>query len=368
MAAICKELDLPAITGGPYFASPKVAEQWVDIPGQLGVVGGELELQAPDIVRTLSNGRDLSKYPGIWRREGDRLAGEVTPPLRELDQVPFADFTDFPWSAYPNKMVPILTGRGCGWGRCTFCSDVTSTAGRSYRSRKPDAVLDEVKHQFETHGTNLFVFVDLKLNSDLRVWRAILDRMQDAAPGAKWIAAVHVNHPGANGLTKDELDRAAASGCVRLTTGLESGSQRVLDLMKKGADLAETERFLRDASDAGISLRTTMIQGYPGEQAQDVLDTDAFLRRHRDTIERVSLNRFQIMSATPIADELEAAPDRHPGLTQLTVEHRMAQVDHHYAPDNPGKYRRAVSRLLGAAHAINRKPLRERARDFEGVM
>ena len=61
-----------------------------------------------------------------------------------------------------------------------------------------------------------------------------------------------------------------------------------------------------------------------------------------------------------------SAPDL--ALTQITVNHRMAQVEHHYVPSEDPMYRRAVSRLLRAVHRINRRELKENAREFEGVM
>ncbi len=370
MGGICETLGIPAMIGGPYFAARDVAEQWVDLPGQVGVAGGEVELELPEIVKTMTNGRDFSRFAGIWRRDAEtgQMVGGERAPLRNLDDVPVPDFSDFPWEKYPNRIVPVLTGRGCGWGRCRFCSDVTSTAGRSFRSHSPSRVLEEVLRQRERYGVDLFVFSDLKLNSDLRVWRAILEGMQAAAPGSRWVASVHVNANGEHGLSAGELRRAADSGCVRLTTGLESGSQRMLDAMAKGTDLKVTARMLRDASAAGISMRTTMILGYPGETAEDVRATDRFLRDHRGDLERVSLNRFQLMTGTPIEQQLRDGLDPLPGLTQVTVEHQIAQVQHVYEPTDRRAYRRAVSSLLEAVHIINRKPLRERARDFDGVM
>ena len=103
---------------------------------------------------------------------------------------------------YPKVIVPIITGRGCGWGVCTFCSDVTSTAGRTFRSRSPENVLAELEYQYRRLGARLFVFTDLKLNSDLEVWRALGRDFQKAVPGARWIGAVHVGHSGENGLSR----------------------------------------------------------------------------------------------------------------------------------------------------------------------
>jgi hypothetical protein len=55
-------------------------------------------------------------------------------------------------------------------------------------------------------------------------------------------------------------------------------------------------------------------------------------------------------------------------VTQVTVNHRIAQVDHHYAPTETREWRKALARLLSAVHRINRRELGEAARQFEGVM
>jgi anaerobic magnesium-protoporphyrin IX monomethyl ester cyclase len=364
----CSDASVPVIIGGSYFSQPQVVDEWIDMPGLTALVGGEVELHLVRIVQAAAAGDALDQFAGVFV-PGSAGRG-VAPPLRDLDAVPFPDYSDFPWERYPNRIIPLISGRGCGWGVCSFCSDVTSTAGRTFRSRSPDNVLAEIRQQAVKHDARLFVFTDLKLNSDLGMWGSLTYELPRTAHGARWVAAVHVGSAQPNGLSKSELAAARAAGLVRLTTGLESGSQRVLDRMAKGTDLAVTSRFLHDASDAGISVRTTMVLGYPGEQAADVEDSAAFVERHADCIERVSLNRFQIMTGTRIQRLIERNPHdaAHADLTQLTVNHRLAQVGHHYRPSENPKYRRAVTRLLRAVHCINRRSLRPAARAFEGVM
>jgi radical SAM superfamily enzyme YgiQ (UPF0313 family) len=288
--------------------------------------------------------------------------------LENLDAIPFPDYTDFPWQRYPNRIVPMISGRGCSWGACTFCSDVKSTAGRSFRSRSAENVLSELEFQAKRHDANLFVFTDLKLNSSLAMWDSLLHDFQEAVPGARWTAAVHIGSRQPNGLSAAELRAARAAGMVRLTTGLESGSQRLLDLMAKGTNLAVTSGCLRDARRAGISVRTTMMVGYPGEETEDVEMSARFLQEHGDCIERVSLNRFVIMTGARIHRRMEKRPASFAGITPLTINHRLAQIEHHYDRTGSRKYRAAVGRLLHAVHRINRKPLMEEARVFEGVM
>jgi biotin synthase-like enzyme len=192
--------------------------------------------------------------------------------------------------------------------------------------------------------------------------------MQHVVPGARWIGAVHVGVHGDNGLSFNELKQARESGMVRLTTGFESGSQRILDGMVKGTNLDVTSRFLIHAKRAGISIRTTMIIGYPGEEVSDIDLTTEFLKEHENCIERIKLNRLQIKSGTQFARLVARKVKKFPDIVVNSANHRQAHVYHHFKPTEDAGYRRAISRLLRVVHRINRKPLVKAARDFEGVM
>ena len=366
MGEICRNRGVPMILGGPYFSAQEVAKEWMDIPGLTVLVGGEIEGQLCQLVDRVVTKGPIHNVHGIWQKNGSLHLD--APPLVDLDSLPFPDYSCFPWSKYPNSIVPLITGRGCGWGVCLFCSDVTSTAGRTFRSRSPGNVLAEIAYQHVRHDCRLFVFTDLKLNSNLAVWRAIIEKMQSVAPRARWIGAVHVGVHGENGLSLHELRQARESGLVRVTTGLESGSQRILNGMVKGTSLDVTSRFLMHARRAGISVRTTVITGYSGEKPSDVDLTTEFLQAHKTCIERIQLNRFQVMSGTQFAKLVVQKPWKYPDTTIESANHRQAQIYHHFSPTKDPAYRRAISRLLKVVHCINRKPLEINARDFEGVM
>lgn len=369
ICAACRTLDIPVVIGGPYFAQQEVIDAWISLPGLSVLIAGEVELQLPDILKTLLSGGDPSEHSGVYVATSEgRSKGSIASPLRELDAVPFPDYSDFRWDAYPERIVPILTGRGCGWGACSFCSDVTSTAGRTYRSRSLDNVMTEIAEHHATHSVRLFAFTDLKLNSDLNVWRGLLKGMQSSAPGSRWIASVHVGREIDNGLTDEDLRAAAKSGCVRLTTGLETGSQRIADIMKKGTSIEATSRYLHAAIKAGISTRCTMIIGHPDETAADVRASAEFLAQHHNVIERVSINRLQIITGTVMHRLMQRKAERHVGLEIVGTNNVMAQVDHYSPILQDSSHREAVAQLLTEVHSINRKPLAQHAQVFEGVM
>lgn len=375
----CAGVGIPVVVGGPYFAEPEVVSEWIGIPGLTALAAGEVEATLPGIIRSILAGEDPARWEGILVPDRDTtFRGAIARPSRELDSVPFPDFSDFPWSKYPDRIVPILASRGCAWGACSFCSDVTGTAGRTSRSRDPRRVLDELRAQHESVGANLFVFTDMKLNGDLAIWNTLIERFQDVVPGGRWIGSVHVGSRSPSGLGRDPLRQAAASGCVRLTTGLESGSQAVLDSMRKGTQLESVSEYLEDAKTAGISTRATMIVGYPGETVDDVRASAGFVVSHRHVIERIKLCSFSRTIGTPIDRELRkregeqvrnsisgGAGGRRE--TSLAIS-GSAKVDRPAVQRRGAAYRRAVGALIGAVHAVNQTPLPERARVFEGVM
>lgn len=369
ICALCRQRGIPVAIGGPYFTQPEVIDEWIGMPGLGALIAGEVELRLPEIVRTLVELGDASVHEGvIVAGEDGEARGHVAAPLHELDAVPYPDYSDFPWNAYPNRIVPLITGRGCGWGVCTFCSDVTSTAGRSFRTRSPDNVLGELAFHHQRHEASRFVFTDLKLNSHLPMWRSLIACMQQAAPGARWIGAVHAGTDADNGLSETDLREAARSGCTRLTTGLETGSQRMADAMKKGTTLESIGAFLHGAAAAGISSRCTMVLGHPGETADDVHASADFLARHGRVIERVSLNRLAVIAGTTLHRKLQRKPQKFAGFRIVAEQPVMAQVEHEHDVLRSREHRQAVMRLLTEVHRINARELSPRAREFEGVM
>lgn len=365
IASLCASRGVPVVLGGPYFAQPEVIDAWRGIPGVDALFAGEAERCVGRLVETVVEGLDASSIHGVSTA---RVRGAAAPPLGDLDSLAFPDYRDFPWQRYPKRIVPIITGRGCGWGACTFCSDITSSMGRSMRTRSAGNVLAELTHQSQLHATECFVFTDLKMNSHLPTWYGLLDGIDNAAPGAQWIGSVHIAGRGENGLERENLKRAAAAGMVRLTTGLESGSPRVLESMDKGADLERSERTLRDAAEAGISVRLTMIVGHPGERPQDVEQSAAFLARNTQWIDRVLLNRFAMITGTRIHRRLRRGFPARKTLDDLVADPSSATVSHRYTPASSRAYQRALWNLLGATHTINRRRLGIAARAFEGVM
>ena len=366
IGALACAAGVPVLLGGPMFNLRETAEAWRGIPGVAAVYGGEADLVLSHLVSAICDGRPVDAIPGVLTPEG--LYGGPARPLRSLDAAPVPDFTDFPWERYPVRIVPLMASRGCQWGKCLFCSDVVSASGRTFRTRSVEGVLAEMAEQARRHRTRNFLFLDLKLNSNPALMRGIADGLQSRVPGAEWIGTVHVDLRQDNGLSPADLRAAVASGMRRVSFGLETGSQRLLDRMHKGSSVEANSAFIRQAHAAGLSIRTTMFKGYPGETADDMAATADFLEAHERYLDRVRFNDFSLLEETPIFAAMAAGTREAGAMRMVEVDHRQARAQYRN-PEGAGRaYRREKARALRAVHRINRTPLRAGARQFDGLM
>jgi anaerobic magnesium-protoporphyrin IX monomethyl ester cyclase len=365
ISRMAKRAGVPVVLGGPMFNVQGVAETWRKIPGLAAVVGAESDQSISDLVNAVCEGDDLTQFPGVVLPDGTRSG--VAPPLRNLDASPMADYTDFPWDRYPVRIVPMMTGRGCQHDKCSFCSDVISTNGRSFRTRSVESVLVEMREQAQRHGTKNFLFLDLKLNSWPKMLRGLAEEAQRYVPGAQWIGTVHVDLRDDNGLSRADLKTAVAGGMRRVSFGLESGSQPLLDAMNKGCSVERNGQFIREAHEAGLSVRCTMFKGFPGETPADLIATAEFLEEHSRYLDRVRFNQFSIIEDTPIYEAMRG-DELQQRMRVWRIDPQQGRAWADLAESGRRDYRKALKRTLAAVHAINRREVRESARQFDGLM
>lgn len=356
---------IPVLLGGPAFSTKDTIKAWLGLEGVSAVFAGEADLAIGELVHDAVQGKDLGNIPGTFVNY--RNGADIAPPLQNLDRLLIPDFSDFDWAAYPHRIIPLMTGRGCSWGACTFCSDVSTSNGRTYRSRSLESVLHELKVQSVRYQSKDFIFLDLKLNSNPEVWHGLIKNFQKVIPGGRWIGTVHVGQ-GENGLDYDTLRAAKEAGLTRISFGLESGSEKLTRRMGKGTRVNSNQRFVRDAHRAGLSVRCSMMLGYPGESPQDLQLTRDFLDQHLEDFDRVRPARFKAIPGTRFEKLYHHRPGRFKGIELIEWDHQYARAVYEYKDAVGAEYRKAKREILGLIHQINRKPLRDGAVQFDGLM
>jgi len=213
----------------------------------------------------LAGGEPAGDIPGLVFRENGAVRRNEDAPVRELDTLPPADFSDFPLGDYftPAPVLPVLASRGCQWGRCAFCAHRANYAKR-YRQRSPGNVGTEVRRQMENTRASHFLFCDEQISGPR------LERLSGELGGAGAVFGLAGLKPGRE-VTRERLEAARSAGCRWMYIGVESLSQRLLDLMEKGTEVEEILRVVRDCRESGITPFTSYIWGFPTQARAEVV-------------------------------------------------------------------------------------------------
>lgn len=331
IAQVAARLGVPVLLGGPAFNMPGVAPEWSGIPGVTAVFAGEAENAIVALVDRLRQRVPVDAFDGVFTSSTvDHSPGGKQP--LDPDHAPgradaVRELSDFPWDRYPHRIIPVMASRGCGWGRCTFCSDVRTASGRGFRSRSVERVLrgtrnasralrDEGLH-LSRHQTRLrpgFVARPHRRHPAARRGRA-LDRYRSCRrqPG-QWTGSRHAR------------TGAVSTGMTQNSFGLESGSQEVLRRMAKNCTVERNESFARNATATGMSVRATMVLGYPGETSTDLDLSTRFLERNHDYLDRINLCRFKPVPGTRFERMYRRHPERYPDIRVLHWDHSTARA------------------------------------------
>ena len=240
--------------------------------------------------------RNPAEMPNLVYRDGGKGRLSRRTWLGDLSRFPTPDFTGFPMGLYLSgrPILPLETSRGCKWRRCAFCDSQKSVSG-GYRERDLDRVVDDLRILSERHGTKYFTFVDMSAPAERL--DELSKRIVKAGVDVRWSVQTRL----APSLDRQKLERFYASGCRQLFFGLESGSQRMVDLMDKGIRLPVAARILKGSAEAGIVNSAFVMFGFPTESDDDREGTLRFLIGHRDYIDFVEASYFSLFDGTRIA-------------------------------------------------------------------
>jgi anaerobic magnesium-protoporphyrin IX monomethyl ester cyclase len=163
----------------------------------------------------------------------------------------------------------IITSRGCVYS-CNYCSS-SLIMGKKFRSRSPDNVVDEIEELINKYQITDFGFMDDTFMLNKKRANDIADEIKTRGLDVTFVASSRVDRVD-SGL----LQNLKNSGMKTIYYGVESGSQRILDLMKKGITLKNAENAVKIAKNAGLEVLTSYIIGYPGETKDDINKTIDF--------------------------------------------------------------------------------------------
>jgi radical SAM superfamily enzyme YgiQ (UPF0313 family) len=176
------------------------------------------------------------------------------------------------WKRYHGaSSVSLVTARGCPY-TCTWCSH--SVFGHTHRRRTPADVAAEVSWIKETYDPDQLWYADDVFTIAHRWFQQFASELKQRQV---YIPFECISR--ADRLNSEIIDTLAEMGCRRLWIGSESGSQRILDAMKRKTEVTDVQAKTRMLQERGIEVGMFVMLGYEGERIEDIEATVAHLKQ-----------------------------------------------------------------------------------------
>ena len=266
------------------------------------LIKGEGETPLFKLCQSLAGQLSLTSVPNLIYYAGGVIRENGNETLEDVGSLPTPDYSDLPLEQYlaPVPILSIEPARGCYWRKCTFCNQY-NIHNNSFRKRSVGLVIADIAALKKKHRTACFNI------SNEGVPETHLRKMAEAIVEQglqiQWYAGAQLK-----GLSRQTCRFLRQAGCRKLIFGLESGSQRVLDLMRKGTNLEKVPTIIQNCTDAGIDVHLYLMVGFPTETLKEieatrdyVLSLLPFLRRDGFTF---YISTFQAMIQAPILEQL----------------------------------------------------------------
>ncbi len=239
----------------------------------------------------------LAEIKGLVFREGKNIVftGERLP-VKNLDELKFPKYDKFNMEKY-SKQIPIISSRGCVF-HCTFCPN--GYLARTYRTRSVGDFVDEIEYWYR-RGIRQFAIDDDNFTLDKERSLRICDEIDKRGLKDLFIRC-------SNGIRADTVDRELMLALKRVGVrevgfGVESGSDRVLQTLKKGEDLQQIEYAIGLACELGFDVKLFFLIGTPFETRADIESSIQLARKY--PVSLVNFNNPIPYPGTELFDYLE---------------------------------------------------------------
>jgi radical SAM superfamily enzyme YgiQ (UPF0313 family) len=274
MAQIVKESrnDVPVVVGGwhpsiePYVT---IAHPLIDI-----VVRGQGEKTFLELVRRLDERGTLQDVEGIIYKENGKIKDNQLRPLEDINNFPSLPFHLIDMEKYLSlakfpREIMYLSSRGCPF-HCAFCS-ITAIYKRKWLALRPEKVAADIERLVKLYNVRRINFFDDCFSIDLARVKEICRLIIEKKINIEWSAQVRAADVRR---FDDETWRLfKESGCVGLLMGLESGSQRMPDLIYKEEKVEDAINAYKEIIAHNLTPWAAFIFGLPGERWEDVMAT-----------------------------------------------------------------------------------------------
>ena len=189
----------------------------------------------------------------------------------------------------------LTVAHGCYWKQCTFCDVGLNYIGR-YEMTPTERLIGQIEHLIAETGRRGFHFVDEA--APPAALKSLALGLLERGIDISWWGNIRLEET----FSLDLCRLLAASGCIAVTAGLETASDRLLDKMKKGITVDQTALVAAAFREAGILVHAYLMYGFPSETIQETVDSLERVRQlmAADLIQSAFWHRFTATAHSPI--------------------------------------------------------------------
>jgi radical SAM superfamily enzyme YgiQ (UPF0313 family) len=301
-ALVKRHSRAPVVWGGVHASllpEQTLAEESIDF-----VVQGEGELSFLELVRAIGCGRAATPIAGVWRKEGGRAVSGGPRPFIDLDQqgpLPYQLVHERRDVGRRMRQLVFASSRGCTYP-CAYCYNTTFHR-RRWRALSAETAVEHIRDAVARTGTRRLYLVDPHFFLDLDRARGILAGIARANLDLT-LARLSIRLDSLLALTDEDLVLIRKAGCRALAVGVESGSPRMQELLRKPIDMPGLLAANRRLGRFAIVPVYYLMLGLPGETEHDLrLTADLMTRLADDNPQAVELpNLFTPYPGTELFD------------------------------------------------------------------
>lgn len=297
--AVKSKFKIPVVWGGVHpslFPKTCLEQDYIDV-----VVVGEGEPSITEVAKRIRKKESFEGIPGVGYKEKREI--KINPPgefYKNLDDYePSWHLLDvesyFAKKWGKEKILSIVTSRGCPY-RCAFCWNVNFYK-RYWRGHSADKVIEQVKFLKEKYNIDGVDFIDSNFFTDRKRAEKIIRNI-----GVSWGVNIRARE-----ITEESIKLFKETDCRELLVGAESGSQRVLDIIKKDIKVEDIINAARLCDEYGVLGKFSFLVGIPGEQKQDIQQTLDLITKLKENYRSIRINGPKVFTPYPGAELYEKA-------------------------------------------------------------
>lgn len=233
------------------------------------------EEAVPQLMEFIGNGEGSEIQGVYYRRDGDIEYKPMHDSKRDFDVLPLPAYDLLPSLEYYRPNAPttgnfmiLYTSKGCPFS-CSYCT----VANTAFKMKSTGKIVEELSVLYEDYNVRLVSFFDETFTLKKSRVIELCDQIKKKMPGLRWYCNTRVN------LVDEEMLQAMREGgCRGISFGVESGSQRILDGVRKGITVDEAAKAIAMAKKSGLKVYTSFIFGLPGENHDSVKETMDFVK------------------------------------------------------------------------------------------